>query len=104
MSETEPVYEVWLNREPAVKDGFAYFWVEKFWMNSSLKVRGSELNAGYRIFPRGQCIVKFPVENEELSPEDLASILEEMVNSLTKSFWAFVKIEDGQESMRKEDF
>ena len=110
MSETEPVYEVWVNREPAIKDGFARFWVEKFWMNSSLKVRGSELNAGYRIFPRGQCVIKFPVENDERSPEDLAQILEQMVNALTEPFKTFVKIEDsqelarGQEHKKEEDF
>ena len=102
--EQSPEYKVWVNREPAVKNGFAYFWVAKFWINSSLKVRGSELNAGYTVFPRGQCVVKFPVENEELGPEDLAQILEEMVNSLTKPFKTFVKIEDEQEKMRKEDF
>ena len=103
-TEDRPVYEVWVNREPAVKDGYARFWVEKFWLFADLKVRGSELSTGYVLFPRGQCIVKFEVENEELSPEDLAKILEQMVNSLTASFKAFIKVEDSQENVREEDF
>jgi len=103
-TETQPVYEVWVNRESAIEDGSAHFWVEKFIMYVDLKVRGSELRTGYTLFPRGQCIVKFAVENEELTPEDLAKILEQMVQALTEPFRMFVKIEDKQENMRKEDF
>jgi len=104
LSEERATYEVLINREPAIEDGFVHFWVEKLWVNSDLKVRGSQLSTGYTVFPRGQCIVKFPVENEELTPEDLAQVLDGMVSALTKPFQTFVRIEDSQERTREEDF
>ena len=122
MSETQTEYEVAIKRQSAFDGQFAYLWIEKLWPSVTLKSRGSEMRHGYSLFPRGQLVVKFdlsvtaknpdrgietaeePTEDQEITVEQLADLLEQSINVLTTSYKAFVTIEDSQDAVRDGDF
>ena len=110
MSETKKVeYDVQIVIDPerSAFDGkYVRLLVTKMWPSLSLKVRGSELWHGASYIPYGRLCVKFPIEGEgeEITVEQFADILEQMVNGFKKSFETFVMLEDDQDSIREEDF
>ena len=53
--------EVQVTQQSAFDGQFVYLWIEKLWPSVTLKSRGSQMNHGYTLFPRGQLVVKFEV-------------------------------------------
>lgn len=102
-------YEVEIKRQSAFDGQYAHLWVEKLWPSVTLKSRGSQMNHGYTLFPRGQLVVKFklseePTEDKEITIDQLAELLEQTIDALAPSYKAFVTIEDSQDSIRDGDF
>lgn len=109
MSE-KPEYEVEISRQSAFDGQYVYLWIEKLWPSVTLKSRGSQMNHGYTLFPRGQLVVKFRLSEEQcptdsITVEQLADLLEQSINALALSYKTFINIEDSQDSIRdKGDF
>ena len=109
MSEKQAEYEIEVKRQSAFDGQYVYLWVEKFWPSVTFKSRGSQMNHGYTLFPRGQLVVKFqltdkPTDDREITVDQLATLLEQSINALAPSYKTFVNIEDSQDSIRDGDF